>query len=427
MRISPEKKSGKKTGRWILDLQDAKRGIQRTRQVFDTKKEAEDYAAALKKEGSAFLLGHRKSRTFGEVLIRYLEEIMPQKKSADTEIFHNLVTLRWPFLHEGKFIRLEDVPLEAPAGRLSIVGAMASWRADMLKIVRRSRIDGEHYHKRRDGDGERWYHQPRAEGDNPPPQRSLVTDRALLARLEAAKGDGPFAPDTLRIRQSIVKTAVKQAWLWEMTAADISSKIITERPGEGREYFLTRPQRYRLLLAAARSEYGRHLAHAIWAATIMGVRRENLFSLEWRQVYWPVRDGNDRVTQAGYILWKAGDMKAGKPHAVPMTESLERLLLRRAAASNGTLVFHQGDGKAFGSFRKSWATALKRAGLPEDFRWHDLRHAWASFLIQAGASVHDLQELGAWSTPTMPKRYAHRQTEHLLSAAELASRPRGKA
>ena len=48
----------------------------------------------------------------------------------------------------------------------------------------------------------------------------------------------------------------------------------------------------------------------------------------------------------------------------------------------------------------SWKKALARAGI-EDFRWHDLRHTWASWHIQSGTPLHVLQELGGWNSTTM--------------------------
>ena len=57
--------------------------------------------------------------------------------------------------------------------------------------------------------------------------------------------------------------------------------------------------------------------------------------------------------------------------------------------------------------------ALKAAGLPEGFRWHDLRHTWASWHAQDGTPLHVLQELGGWASAEMVQRYAHLSTQHL--------------
>lgn len=52
---------------------------------------------------------------------------------------------------------------------------------------------------------------------------------------------------------------------------------------------------------------------------------------------------------------------------------------------------------------KAWHAALKRAGI-EDFRWHDLRHTWATWQRQAGTPTHELQQLGGWRTGAMVER-----------------------
>jgi len=55
---------------------------------------------------------------------------------------------------------------------------------------------------------------------------------------------------------------------------------------------------------------------------------------------------------------------------------------------------------------------MARAGI-ENFRWHDLRHTWASWHIQRGTPLQVLKELGGWATLEMVQRYAHFSAEHL--------------
>ena len=66
---------------------------------------------------------------------------------------------------------------------------------------------------------------------------------------------------------------------------------------------------------------------------------------------------------------------------------------------------------------KAWYKALKRAGI-ENFRWHDLRHTWASWHVQNGTPLFALQELGGWESQEMVRRYAHLSAEHLASYAD---------
>jgi integrase len=66
---------------------------------------------------------------------------------------------------------------------------------------------------------------------------------------------------------------------------------------------------------------------------------------------------------------------------------------------------------------KAWKKALSRAGI-ENFRWHDLRHTWASWHVQNGTSLQELQQLGGWSSFKMVLRYAHLNSDQLKRAAE---------
>ena len=65
-----------------------------------------------------------------------------------------------------------------------------------------------------------------------------------------------------------------------------------------------------------------------------------------------------------------------------------------------------------------WKQALQKAGI-QNFRWHDLRHTWASWLVQRGVPLVALKEMGGWEKLDMVMRYAHLATEHLLPHAGL--------
>lgn len=65
----------------------------------------------------------------------------------------------------------------------------------------------------------------------------------------------------------------------------------------------------------------------------------------------------------------------------------------------------------------AWRAALKRAGI-DDFRFHDLRHTWASWLIQSGVPLSVLQEMGGWESIEMVRRYAHLAPNHLTEHAK---------
>ena len=72
----------------------------------------------------------------------------------------------------------------------------------------------------------------------------------------------------------------------------------------------------------------------------------------------------------------------------------------------------------------AWISAVKKAEL-EDFRFHDLRHTWASWHRQAGTSCDELKDLGGWKSRVMVDRYAKYATEHLTLAAARIENGRG--
>ncbi len=61
---------------------------------------------------------------------------------------------------------------------------------------------------------------------------------------------------------------------------------------------------------------------------------------------------------------------------------------------------------------EAWRKALRRARI-SDFRWHDLRHTWASWHVQRGTPLQVLKELGGWETLEMVQRYTHLSADYL--------------
>ena len=71
--------------------------------------------------------------------------------------------------------------------------------------------------------------------------------------------------------------------------------------------------------------------------------------------------------------------------------------------------------KPLHEWKSAWYRALDDAELK--YRWHDLRHTWASWHRQSGTPTHELQRLGGWRSSVMVERYAHLAPDHLTKAA----------
>ena len=116
------------------------------------------------------------------------------------------------------------------------------------------------------------------------------------------------------------------------------------------------------------------------------------------------------------MAWIHADQsKSRKAIAVPLNSDALQIILEQQG-QHAEYVFTYHGHPVERTTTKAWYAALGRAGI-ENFRWHDLRHTWASWHVQRGTSLQELQELGGWTTFDMVLRYAHLAADHLKSAA----------
>jgi integrase len=111
--------------------------------------------------------------------------------------------------------------------------------------------------------------------------------------------------------------------------------------------------------------------------------------------------------------------KTGENGKLTMSEHLKEVLidhLKNNNNFNNEYLFCKSNGEPFKDIKTAFKNALKQAGI-KDFRFHDLRHTFASHLAMNGVEGRTLQEMGRWKTPGMVMRYAHLSTEHMKKAA----------
>jgi integrase len=185
--------------------------------------------------------------------------------------------------------------------------------------------------------------------------------------------------------------------------------------------WLTREQAAQLLV-----ELPPHLATMAGFALATGLRETNIRLLTWQQV--------DLVRAVAWF--EADETKAARALSVPLNaEALA--VLRLQQGKHRRWVFpvprwlpkeHEDDeprqvadsptGKISSA---AWRKACIRAGVPR-LRFHDLRHTWASWHVQAGTPLPVLQELGGWASLVMVQRYAHLGRSHVAAwAGNLSS------
>ncbi len=207
-----------------------------------------------------------------------------------------------------------------------------------------------------------------------------------LAKARKAEGSGP---STVNRYLALVRAILRRAALdWEWI--DKAPRIRLASEPKRRVRWIT-PDQARVLL----DELPEHQQHACLLALATGLRQSNVLGLRWRDI-----DFRNR------IAWVYGDAtKNGEDIQVPLNDTAMSVLESRRGRHPEYVLTYSGQ-RLKSINTRSWRKALKRAGI-SNFRWHDLRHTWASWLVQRRVPLFVLQELGGWQSAQMVRRYAH--------------------
>lgn len=141
-----------------------------------------------------------------------------------------------------------------------------------------------------------------------------------------------------------------------------------------------------------------HLKPMVLLSINLGIRRGELFNLTWADVNLERRV----VTISGATA------KSGKTRHIPLNREAHEVLnkWKEQTASSSDRVFSSKEGQRFDNVNSSWEAVLKLAGI-EVFRWHDMRHHFASRLVMAGVDLNTIRELLGHADLKMTIRYAH--------------------
>ncbi|WP_273009017.1 MULTISPECIES: tyrosine-type recombinase/integrase [Spongiibacter] len=149
-----------------------------------------------------------------------------------------------------------------------------------------------------------------------------------------------------------------------------------------------------------------HLSAMARFTLATGLRQSNVSYLRW-----------DQIDMRRSLAWvNAADSKSRRSFSVPLNRAAQSVLTEWSGTHPNYVFVYQGNPVSRCS-TAAWTKAKKRAGI-QDFRWHDLRHTWASWHVQNGTSLYELQELGGWKTLDMVLRYAHLCGDQLVAAAQ---------
>ncbi|MDZ4141209.1 MAG: site-specific integrase [Methylotenera sp.] len=231
-------------------------------------------------------------------------------------------------------------------------------------------------------------------------------NRAMLDKLTQARRADKVRNSTINRMLEVVNAILRKAvneWDW----LDKAPKVFMLPKVKSRIRWITQEEAERLI-----SVCPPHLAAMVTFSIETGLRKRNVLDLDWSQ-----------VDLSRKMAWIHPDQaKSRKAIAVPLTDIAMRVIQAQVGKHPLKIFTYKGK-PVFDANNSAFSKAKERAGI-KNFRWHDLRHTWASWHVQAGTPLHVLKELGGWADIKMVMVYAHLSIEHLTSYVDKASSSR---
>ena len=227
-------------------------------------------------------------------------------------------------------------------------------------------------------------------------------DRRLLGDFISRRKQAGITDTTIRKNLAFLSSlcAMAMHWGWLGTNPVTALNKRTLKASRPRTRFLTPAEVDQLLTATAD-----HIRPAVILAIETGLRKEELFSLTLLGIDLTRRE------------IKLDHTKSGVPRHVPLSDkaiATIKALLDQPQRPDSPYLFAKADGSQFVDMKNGFVAARQRAGLT-DFRWHDLRHTFASWFVQDGGDLYHLSRILGHATVQMTTRYGHLRTGDLHS------------
>lgn len=163
--------------------------------------------------------------------------------------------------------------------------------------------------------------------------------------------------------------------------------------------------------------YADHIEPLVLLAMNTGLRRGDLLALRWDSLDLQRKQMTLVIRKTSHARRKAG--RRVDPVTLPLSDEAVRVLTQWRKQTAGELVFPGTGGSGLTDVKKGFAALMERAGI-EAFRFHDLRHTFASKLVQAGVDLNTVRELMTHSDIKMTLVYAHLSPDHKAAALARA-------
>ena len=208
----------------------------------------------------------------------------------------------------------------------------------------------------------------------------------------------------------LIRHALNLAVEWEMLDRNPTSKVPLFNRDNKVEHYLDDAELERLL-NVLRTDPNKTICNVAMFLLSTGCRLNEALRATWAQI--------DRGTR----VWRipASNSKSKRIRSVPLNDSaLEAISTVDTEGKFENLFVNLQSGKPYTTIMKVWSRLRPKAGLPH-LRIHDLRHQYASFLVNSGRTLYEVQQILGHSDPSVTQRYAHLSSKSLQEAANSAS------
>ena len=222
--------------------------------------------------------------------------------------------------------------------------------------------------------------------------------------------DEGLASATVNRYTALIRRIFNLAIRWEVLTGRNPAQHADMTHEQGRERFLTAMETRRLFQALDQ-EPSRTAASCIALLALTGARKSEALNMRWEHVDLDRR------------MWKVPRSKSGRTRHIPLSDAAVAVLTAQPRSSDCPWVFPgEVEGRPLENVRKCWDRVKKAAGLDADLRIHDLRHSFASTLVNHGRPIYEVAEILGHSQISTTRRYSHFQNERLVDAANIAGR-----
>jgi len=236
-----------------------------------------------------------------------------------------------------------------------------------------------------------------------------ITRFALSRWLEGLRDKG-LSPSTCNRALFLVKYIFNCARRWGFMAESPAQDVQSLPEKEFRERYLSEEEARQLIDALA-AEKDQQAANVVRLLLFTGARKSEVLAARWENV-----DLERRILTVPLS-------KSGKARHIPLSDAALQVLSEIPHKSEWLFPSSRTDSH-ISTIYDAWDRVRERAGL-KDVRLHDLRHSFASFLVNSGCSLYEVQKILGHQNPKVTTRYAHLAQDSLLRAANIVGEKLG--